>query len=158
MLVLYAISVVVLLWLYYEFNESNILSNFLAWNAIATGFSTAVLGSESTVQGNIVAVGSLSTVIVVECTSLPAIAIFLSGIIAFPASPIHKLIGALLGVVVLLGVNVLRTTSLVYIGLFFPSFLDVAHLFVWQSMMIVLVVVLWILWWTRAGSIAKVQA
>jgi len=157
-LIVYAMCLFSLLWLYLELNGSTALDSFLAWNAQATGFLAGVFGSQIDVQGNVVRTTGFSMHIVDECTSLAALAIFLSGVIALPASLAHKLWGILLGVVVLSAVNVLRTTSLLYIGIFFPSALDIAHILVWQSLMIVLAVVLWIVWWRGGRYGERVQS
>ena len=49
-----------------------------------------------------------------------------------------------------MAVNQLRLVSLAYINQWKPSAVDVAHVVVWQSLIIFLTLVLWLLWvvWT----------
>ena len=157
-LIVYAISLFALLWFYVGLYGSPVLNSFLNLNAKATGFFAGIFGPEILVQGNLVRAGPFATHIVAECTSLAASAIFLSGVIAFPASLGHKLWGMVLGLVVLSALNIVRTTSLLFIGMLFPSALDVAHILVWQSLMIIVAVVLWILWWRRTSDFERLQS
>jgi len=57
--------------------------------------------------------------------------------------------GTDLGFVGLSAVNLVRITSLIYIGTTFPEALDVAHLLVWQSVMVIVSVMFWIVWIRR---------
>ena len=157
-LIVYAISLCLLLWLYSESYGSPILNDFLNWNAEATGFFARIFSRDVIVQDNLVMAWPSATKIVPACTSLAALATFFSGVIAFPTTLIHKLWGIVLGLVVLSAVNILRTTSLVFIDIFFPAALDVAHILVWQSFMIIVAAVLWILWWRRANGLERLQS
>ena len=156
-LLIYAISLFALLWLYVELYGSPVLNTFLVWNAEATGFLASLFGPEVFVQDNLVIAGSFAARIVPECTGLAPLAVFLSGVIAFPTTLGHKLWGIILGLVVLSAVNIVRTTSLLFIGMFSWAAQDVAHILVWQSLMIILAVVLWVLWWRTTNSIERVQ-
>ena len=60
-----------------------------------------------------------------------------------------------MGIVVLSAINLVRTTSLFYIGMAFPSAMDIAHLLVWQSVMVVFAVTVWFLWMRRWGVAGK---
>ena len=40
----------------------------------------------------------------------------------------------------------MRVVSLVYIAHWFPDLFETAHVFVWQSLIIFLTVLLWLLW------------
>jgi len=109
------------------------------------------------VQDNVVTSGPLALTIVLECTSLPFLSILFAGIIAFPSTIFQKLWGAVLGAVILSLVNLVRTTSLLLIGLSFPSALDSAHILVWQALMIITAVSLWILWWRNIEGRERLQ-
>ena len=69
--------------------------------------------------------------------------------LAFPASWQAKLTGIILGALVLSAMNLVRMVSLVYIGLYVPQWLEVAHLLVWQSVMILAGILVWLLWLGR---------
>ena len=63
------------------------------------------------------------------------------------------MLGAVLGLVVLTVVNLFRIMSLFWIGMAYPEYLNVAHLLVWQTAIILLAIVLWLFWVERfAGA------
>ena len=154
-LIIYAWSLAALLLLYIWLDGTVIFQRFLEFNAQATGFLVSAFDPTATTSGNIVASDAFAISIVEECTSLAPLAIFISAIFAFPAPFSRKLLGIVLGFVVLSAVNLIRTTSLFYIGSVFPSTLEVVHLLVWQSVMVMLAVALWLLWMRRWGIVGR---
>ena len=46
--------------------------------------------------------------------------------------------------------------SLFWVGASYPEYLDVAHLLVWQSAIILLAIVMWLIWAERAVGARKV--
>jgi exosortase/archaeosortase family protein len=121
----------------------------LRFNAQATGFLANAIGISVEVSGNQVLSDTIAFQIVAECTSLAPFAIFVAAIIAYPATPLRKIQGILLGFVALSAVNLVRITSLLYIGTTFHEALDVAHLLVWQSVMVIISVMFWLVWIRR---------
>lgn len=121
------------------------------WTAKTTAWALRLLGADGRAHGTIVT-SSVSTIrIVSECTALYPVVIFVSAVVAFPASWKQKLL-ALLGVPILAFVNLVRIVSLCYIGHWLPNVMDTAHVVVWQSLMIFFTVLLWLLWAARSTS------
>jgi exosortase H (IPTLxxWG-CTERM-specific) len=83
------------------------------------------------------------------CNGLEAILIFVSGVVAFPAPWRRKGVGIVLGFVAIQLFNVIRVVSLFYIGALRPQWFSASHTFVWQSLVIVFGVVLWLVWVRR---------
>ena len=54
--------------------------------------------------------------------------------------------GIALGILVLYALNLVRTVSLFLVGTYFPGLFDTAHYIVWQSLMILLAIGLWLFW------------
>ena len=150
-LLIYAGSLLGLLFLYASLDDTPLLDPLLSFNAQATGLLASAFGSSVQVSGSLILADTIAFRIVEECTSLAPFAIFVAAIIAFPATLPRKLVGILLGFVALSAVNLVRITSLVYIGTTFPEALDVAHLLVWQSIMVIVSVMLWLVWMRRYG-------
>ena len=149
-LALYAASLIALLILYSQLAGTSLLDRFLELNAQATGFLLNTLGADARTQSNVVMSEEFAVTIVEGCVALAPAAIFVSGVLAYPSRLSRKLLGIALGLVVLLTVNLVRTSSLFYIGATFPSMLEVAHYLVWQSIMVLLSVAL-LLMWVRRG-------
>jgi exosortase/archaeosortase family protein len=117
-----------------------------------------MIGVDVMVRENIVMTGPISIEIVPECTSLPYLAIFLAGIMAFPTDIRQKLWGVLLGVIGLSLLNIIRMLCILLVGMFIPSIFDTAHVLVGQSLMIVATVVMWLFWWKRTLNDEGIQS
>ena len=154
----YAMCLLSLLWLYIQFSDSSSVHNILVFNAKAIGVICAIIGVDVIVRENIVMAGPISIEIVPECTSLPFLAIFLAGIMAFPTDIRQKLGGVLLGVIGLSLLNIIRMLCLLLVGMFIPSIFDTAHILVGQSLMIVATVVMWLFWWKRTLNDEGIQS
>jgi exosortase H (IPTLxxWG-CTERM-specific) len=108
-----------------------------------------LFGEKATVRGQILSSPRFSVAIYNGCNGLEAILIFASGVLAFPAPPLKKVIGLLLGFVAIQLANIVRVVSLFYVGIFKPAWFSAAHIFIWQSIIIILSVVLWLVWVNR---------
>ncbi|MCK5828109.1 hypothetical protein KAH43_06235, partial [Candidatus Bipolaricaulota bacterium] len=72
--------------------------------------------------------------------------LFLIAVVALPARWTAKLIGVGIGIGGIFLVNIVRLVSLYFIGVHWPTFLDQAHQLIWQSLLIVIAVALWLFW------------
>lgn len=84
------------------------------------------------------------------CDGLEAIAALCAAILVSPATMGPKLLGIVLGIVILMAVNLVRLASLFVIGIYWRAAFDMMHEEVWQAVMIVLAIVLWSIWWQHA--------
>ena len=113
-------------------------------------------GEDTKVVGQVLTSRRFSVTIFNGCNGLEAILIFVSGVLAFPAPWRRKLLGVALGFVAIQVFNVIRVVSLFYVGILRPQWFNVSHVFVWQSLVIVFGVVLW-LTWVRRYALAKTE-
>jgi exosortase H (IPTLxxWG-CTERM-specific) len=71
---------------------------------------------------------------------------------AFPSSWRHKLIGILRWVCLAVqGLNVVRVISLFYLGQWNTQVFNFAHEYLWQALIMLDVLIVWLLW-IRAGN------
>ncbi|MCL6641718.1 MAG: exosortase H [Candidatus Bipolaricaulota bacterium] len=128
----------------------NLYTGFDAWLNVVTAQMLAValwlLGAEGKAVGTIVTSKVFSAEIITECTAIFPLMIFLAAVIAYPSRWKQKLWGIVLGVPAILFVNLIRLVSLFYIGYWFPSVFETAHLLVWQSLIIFFAVLFWLVW------------
>jgi exosortase/archaeosortase family protein len=75
--------------------------------------------------------------------------IFLAAVLAFPASWRSRLLGLGLGILAIQVVNLIRVVALFLTGTYFPSLFDASHTVVWQTLVILSGVLLWIFWANR---------
>jgi exosortase H (IPTLxxWG-CTERM-specific) len=83
------------------------------------------------------------------CNGLEAILVFVAGVLAFPARWQARLLGIVTGFVAVQVLNVVRIVSLYYVGVWRPDWFTTAHVLVWQTIVILFAVVLWLLWVQR---------
>lgn len=119
------------------------------WTARWTSSALNLLGSSTSVNGTILSSDSFAVNIVAECTAVGPLVLFMGAVLAYPSALRAKSLGWLLGLLVLTAVNLVRIMSLFWIGSAFPRYLDIAHLLVWQTAMILLAIVLWLFWVER---------
>ena len=78
-----------------------------------------------------------SFTVVPDCGAIPSMSIFLAAVLAFPAAWWKRLAGAVGGVAILYGVNIVRLSTLGYIGAIDDSpdrkWFTFAHEYVWQG-------------------------
>jgi exosortase H (IPTLxxWG-CTERM-specific) len=149
----YIISLFGLFSLYFIIDDTAMFTGFLKINAHATAFMVNLFGSNVSILGNEVFSDRYAIRIVDECTAIAPFIIFTAGVLAFPGLWKHKLIGLLFGFIALNVLNLARTTSLFYIGQAQPALMDVAHLMVWQGLMILASVGFWFIWISRSPHV-----
>jgi exosortase/archaeosortase family protein len=91
--------------------------------------------------------------IVAECTAVGPLVLFMGAVAAYPSPLRSKGIGLVLGAVVLTAVNLFRIMSLFWIGSNYPEYPDIAHLLVWQTVIILIAILLWLFWVDRLAGV-----
>ena len=80
------------------------------------------------------------------CNGVEACIILMAGVLAYPAPWRMKLAGLAIGVLAIQGVNVLRVISLFYLADWDQQWFEFAHLYLWQVLIMLDVLVVWLLW------------
>jgi exosortase H (IPTLxxWG-CTERM-specific) len=80
------------------------------------------------------------------CNGVEATIVLLAAVLAFPAPWKNKLFGLLAGVVAVQGLNVVRVISLFYLGQWDIQVFEWAHLYVWQALIMLDVLIVWLVW------------
>jgi len=101
------------------------------------------------VDGQVLSSPRFAVTIYNGCNGLEAILVFVAGVLAFPASWRARLLGVVLGVVAVQLLNIVRVVSLYYVGVWRPEWFTTAHVLVWQTIVILFAVVLWLFWVQR---------
>jgi exosortase H (IPTLxxWG-CTERM-specific) len=129
--------------------NDRVVNPYTTFVAHEAGAVLNLFGERATVTHQVLSSPRFSVEIYNGCNGLEAILIFVSGVVAFPAPWRRKLVGIALGFVAIQVFNVVRVVSLFYIGALRPQWFSVSHVFVWQSLVIVFGVVLWLVWVRR---------
>ena len=86
------------------------------------------------------------------CNGVEATIVLLAAILAFPAPWKHKLVGLAIGIVAVQGLNVVRVISLFYLGQWDFEVFEWAHLYVWQALIMLDVLIVWLIWVRHAAA------
>ena len=141
------------------FCEQRLWVPYLDLNAEVSGAVLNFLGQDVIVSGRAVSSPQASLLIERGCDAIHPSALFLSAVVAFPVALRAKLLGAVVGVVLLAIANLIRIISLYYIKIHFPRAFEIMHVEVWQALFIFLAVLLWLVWaaWAERRRSAKVH-
>ena len=125
---------------------------YTAFVARASGADLRVLGEPAAVTGCVVSSPRFAVTIYNGCNALITSLIFIAGVLAFPARWTAKLVGVIGGLVVIQILNLIRILSLFYIGIYLPNYFNNAHIYIWQSLIILAGVALWVVWAHRFAT------
>lgn len=116
-------------WLVTLFDETAAAAGKVLWNTV-TGFGVSIEPG---------------------CNGIEACIVLFAAVMAFPATWRHKLVGLVAGFVAVQALNVVRVISLFYLGQWNTAVFNFAHEYLWQALIMLDVLVVWLLW-VRAGS------
>jgi exosortase H (IPTLxxWG-CTERM-specific) len=126
----------------------------LPWTSALASISTWIV---TLFDGNVVAAGKImrsttngfAVSIEAGCNGVEATLVLLAAMLAFPAPWKHKIIGLIIGILAVQLLNVLRVVSLFYLGQWNYDAFEYAHLYVWQALIMLDVLVVWLIWVRR---------
>lgn len=121
------------------------------WTAMVARMSVAlvrIFDASTIASGNVLASTRNGFNISIEagCNGVEAALVLVAAIAAFRAPWRLKLAGIAGGIFAVQVLNVLRVVSLFYLGQWSLRAFEWAHLYVWQALIIVDVLVVWLLW------------
>ena len=80
------------------------------------------------------------------CNGIEAAIVLIAAMLAFPAPWKHRAIGILAGLTAVQVLNVVRVISLFYLGQWSMKVFEWAHLYLWQALIMLDVLVVWLVW------------
>lgn len=115
-------------------------------NVVSGAFK--LIGVEHTVSGSLLTFPRENFSFLVEpmCTGLDVLIFYTGAVLAFPATGLARLKGLAIGVAFLFAINVFRIVTLYYMMAARPEWFDDFHAVFWQSLIVLLVGVLWYAW------------
>jgi len=129
-----------------SFVKDKIFPPYLRFNAVASGWILGLFEDRILVSGQSIS-GRFALTIERGCDAIEPSALFLAGVLAFPAPFLRKIPGMLIGTVCLMVINLVRIVSLYYVGVYFShQTFEIMHVNVWQALFIMLAILFWVLW------------
>jgi exosortase H (IPTLxxWG-CTERM-specific) len=132
--------------------NDHVIEPFTGGVARVSGATLDLLGQDVRMQGTIIRGKRFAVNIRNGCNGVEAMLIFLAAVLAFPAPWRARLLGLVIGIVAIQAVNLIRVVALYLTGAYFPSWFDASHTVIWQTVVILFSVLLWILWANRLAA------
>ena len=132
------------------------------WTALVADASAGVIrafDSDAVAEGKTLYSRESGFAVTIEagCNGVEAMLVLAAGILAFPAPWRAKAIGLAVGIVAIQALNLVRIVSLFYLGQWQRDWFEWAHLYVWQALIMLDALIVWLLW-IRALPPAASQA
>ena len=105
-----------------------------------------ILGNEIEIAGTVIRSNGFAMEIYHRCTGIYQLVGLTAGIFSWRTCWKNKAIGIGLGAVCICMANVIRIVHIFYTGIYKPQWVPVLHGIIWEGMMILLIVILWIVW------------
>ncbi|MEP7328077.1 MAG: exosortase H [Betaproteobacteria bacterium] len=118
--------------------------------SIATGIVT-MFDADVVASGKVIrsAANGFAVSIEAGCNGVEATLVLLAAILAYPAPSRYKFLGLGIGVVAVQALNIVRVISLFYLGQWNFKVFEWAHLYVWQALIMLDVLIVWLVWVRR---------
>ena len=116
--------------------------------ATASAFLMRLADPSVLSHGNVLQDMRTGTGIAVEagCNGVEACIMLAAALVAYPAAWRERAVGLLLGAVAVQLLNLVRIVSLYYLAQWSVPAFEFAHLFLWQALIMVDVLVVWLVW------------
>jgi exosortase H (IPTLxxWG-CTERM-specific) len=80
------------------------------------------------------------------CNGIEAAVVLIAAMLAFPAPWKHRVLGILVGLSAVQVLNIVRVISLFYLGQWNMTVFEWAHLYLWQALIMLDVLIVWLVW------------
>jgi exosortase H (IPTLxxWG-CTERM-specific) len=111
--------------------------------SLVTLFDPGVVAAGKVIQS---AASGFAVSIEAGCNGVEATIVLVAAMLAFPAPWKSKLAGLAIGIAAVQGLNVIRVISLFYLGQWNAQVFEWAHLYVWQALIMLDVLIVWLVW------------
>lgn len=121
---------------------------FTALLADISGFLITLFDDQVATEGVVIRSleNGFAVAIAPGCDGIEAVIILVAAVLAFPSSWKMKLAGMGIGFVAIQSLNLVRIISLFYLGQWSQAAFDWFHLYLWQALIILDALAVWLIW------------
>ncbi len=140
--------------------QQSVAEPWTQWLAAASAGLMTAFDADVIHQGRILMSRTTGFAVSIEagCNGIEAAIVLVAGVVAFPSTWMEKLIGITIGFAAIQAVNLLRIVSLYYLGQLSRPVFEFAHLYLWQALIMLDVLIVWLLWIRWTAKKTAVQA
>jgi len=120
--------------------------------AAASGALLRAIGERVVVRGTIITAPCFAVDIQNGCNGLETTLFLLAAVLAFPAAWRQRVIAAVIGTILIQGVNLIRVATLYLVGCHRPEWFASFHLAIWQTIVFATAVIFFAAWSRRAAT------
>jgi exosortase H (IPTLxxWG-CTERM-specific) len=128
------------------FVDGRLIEPWTVANASAAAGLTRLFGMDAGADGMTLTSGTATLSVKKGCNGVEAVIILASAVLAFPAPWGRRVLGLLLGAVAVFGFNILRLVNLLVVAVHFPDQLELFHVYIWQTLIVLIAFGIFILW------------
>lgn len=132
--------------------NDHVIEPFTGLVAKASGAILELIGQGTSMQGTVIRSPRFAVNIRNGCNGVEAMVIYFAAVLAFPAPWRSRVLGVVFGFAAIQVVNLIRVVALFLTGVYFPKLFDSSHTVIWQTIVILAGVLLWILWANRFAT------
>ena len=122
------------------------LTLFKEFTASTVAGTISLTGIPCAINGTQITLPNAAWEMVLECTALTAMIVFISFVIAFPSTLRSKAIAVVIGLPFLFAANIIRLVTLAWFTKLMPRIADFFHDYLWNVVFLFLVILMWIAW------------
>ncbi len=124
----------------------------------ASGAALNLIGQKVSITGTIISSSAFAVDIKNGCNGLEAMLLLVAAIFAFPATWGSRVSGILAGSLAVQALNVVRIVSLFLLGRYYPQVFQLFHTGVWQILIILVGVGIFLLWSFKFAQPRRMEA
>jgi exosortase H (IPTLxxWG-CTERM-specific) len=130
---------------------------FTAFLVRVSAWILRAIGEQVLTQGTVIRSSLFAVDVKNGCNGIEAALLLLAAMLAFPAPPRARATGIAAGLLAIQGVNLVRIVSLFWLGAHRRDVFDLFHAAIWQTLLILLAVGIFLAWGKRLRGGASVE-
>ena len=127
--------------------DTHVITPLIAGITFMAGSVIQAFGGVALLSGNVIRhTGGFAIAVANGCSGIEAVILLSAAVLAFPAPWRSRLWGLTLGTLAVMSINLLRVISLYYLGQYSREWFDWAHLYAWDILIMLDVLMVFLVW------------
>jgi exosortase H (IPTLxxWG-CTERM-specific) len=138
--------------------NDHVIIPYTKWITEVSGGILTAMGQDVRVDGTMILSDGFGVNIANGCNGVEAMLLVIAAIGAFPAGPMSRISGILAGGVAIQLLNFVRIVTLFLLGRYYENVFQLFHTAVWQILIVLAGVVIFLVWSSRFATPSRVEA